>query len=501
MRGLFPGLGLEPMINFFSRIRIRILAIVLMSIIPAFALIYLSAAERKRQISQEIEDNAVRLSRFLASNLERDLSEARGFLNSTSQLIASRPIEDNACAMLLNGLLGSSSVYKNLGTADLDGSLACSARPVSGKADMSKFKWFEASKTERDFAVGFDFNGAMGKEASIILAYPVIDGKGGLRRILFAVMDLDWVNRLAEDSRLPAGSAISVTNRRGDAIARYPDPDKWVGKAYPIVRTPQNTAAHDSVKVAIGIDGIKRLYAFAPVSGPGELIVHVGIKREAIWEPANRALRKQLFALGLVTALAILAAWFTSDIFLLKQVRALIRATKELGAGKAGVRTSLSYDIGELGELARAFDEMAETLEWREAQLREAEIERSDPDGMLFEMLDFVPTPCIVLNDGYVIQSGNPLAQSIFSKLSPKAFIGTSIFRLLPEFPKDWLQADFKQDSQPGRDIPTGTPAPSVLTLSEDSFTFEVRLSRYPHSGKSFIIVLLRVIDGNRTTG
>ena len=489
------------MINMFSRLRFRILAIVLMSIIPAFALIYLSAAERKRQVSQEIEDNAIRLSRFLASNLERDLSEARGFLNSTSQLIAARPVEGDSCTRLLNTLLGTASVFKNLGSADLDGALMCSARPVLGKADLSKFNWFEAIKSERDFTVGFDFNGTMSKEASIILSYPVFDRNGGVRRILFAVMDLDWVNRLAEDSRLPAGSAISVTNRRGDAIARYPDPDKWVGKAYPIVRTPQNTAAVDTVKVAYGIDGIKRLYAFAPVMGAGDLIVHVGIKREAIWEPANQALRKQLFALGLVAILAILAAWFTSDIFLLKQIRALIRAAKELGSGKTGARSSLSYDIGELGELARAFDEMAETLEWREAQLRESEIERADPAGLLFEMLDFLPTPCIILNESFDIQSGNSMAQSVFSRLSPDAILGASIFRFLPKLPKDWAQRESKRDSQNEGDLPKGAQAPAGITMSQGSFTFEIRFSRFPLSGKSFLIVLLRVIDGNRATG
>jgi hypothetical protein len=485
----------------FSRIRIRILAIVLMSIIPAFALIYLSAAERKRQISQEIEDNAIRLSRFLASNLERDLSEGRGFLNSTAQLFAARPVEADSCASLLNGLLGNSSVFKNLGAADLDGSLFCSARPAPDIAGMSRFKWFEAVKVRRDFAVGFDFNGAMSKEASIILAYPVFDRNGGISRVLFAVMDLDWVNRLAEDSRLPSGSAISVTNRRGDAIARYPDPDKWVGKPYPIVPSQENAAAHDTVKIAYGIDGVKRLYAFAPVVGAGDLIVHVGIRREAIWEPANQALRKQLFALGAVTILAILAAWFASDIFLLKQIRTMIRATKELGAGKSGARSSLSYDTGELGELARAFDEMAETLEWREAQLRESEIERANPADLFFEMIDFVPAPCMVLNEALEIQSGNPSAQSVLSKLSPDAFIGASISRFLPDLSPEWARTVWGEDPQLERGLPNIVHDPATFTLNAAPFKFEIRLSRFPHSGKSFIVVLLRVLDEDRATG
>src|SRR5690606_8936881 len=97
----------------------------------------------------------------------------------------------------------------------------------------------------------------------------------------------------------------------------------------------------------------------------------------AVHAPADNALMNQLFALGVVSVLAILAAWFLSDIFLLKQVRALIAATRNLAKGNLTARSSLSYDKGELGDLARAFDEMAETLQWREAQLKESEIERA----------------------------------------------------------------------------------------------------------------------------
>jgi PAS domain-containing protein len=303
---------------------------------------------------------------------------------------------------------------------------------------------------------------------------------------------------LAEDSRLPSGSAISVTNKQGDAIARYPDPDKWVGKSYPNVPKKGNKSARDTVKLVYGIDGIKRLYAFTPVGGTGDLIVHVGIKREAIWEPANRALRRQLLALGLVAALAILAAWFTSDLFLLKQIRALIQATKQLGAGKLGTRSSLSYDRGELGELARSFDEMAETLEWREAQLRESETERAEPANLLLELIDLVPIPCLILDDSMEIQSGNAMAQSLLSEPHPEAFIGNRLFRFFPDLPRDGMPGMPAHDPSP-QHMPAGNvPEVHVLTTNRNGSTYELRISRFGHSGKSYLIVLFKVLSEDR---
>jgi HAMP domain-containing protein len=476
----------EPTHRFplFTRIRVRILAIVLMAIIPAFALIYHSAAVRKHQISQEIEDNTIRLSRFLASNLARDLSEGRGFLNAVSQLVEAKAMPRESCSELLSGLMGNSSVFMNIGIADAGGRLLCTAKPPPPEADLADLKWFGAIVSARDYTVGFDFNGTLGKEASIVLAYPILSPAGRIGRIAFAVMNLDWLNQLAQESRLPPGSAISVTNAQGDAVARYPDPDKWVGKSYPGSAPWKNPLDGGAVRVANGIDGIRRLYAFAPVSGTGDMLVHVGIRREAIWEPAHRALKNQLLAMGAVGLFAVLAAWFASDVFLLKQVRALIEATKKLAAGRLQARSSVPYGMGELGELAKSFDEMAETLEWREAQLRESEKERTEPSGLLFEFIEMVPFPSVLLDEALVVLSGNAAAREMFPPAGT-GMAGRPFTELLPGFPAEPLRNPPKgaiKASLPGRDL-------------------EIRIAKSHIAGKILLMLTVTVTGDFRSEG
>src|SRR5882672_8330592 len=57
-----------------------------------------------------------------------------------------------------------------------------------------------------------------------------------------------------------------------------------------------------------------------------------------------------------VGMLALGAAWFGGERFILRQVRILSKAAHALGAGDLTSRTGLSRERGELGELARAFD-------------------------------------------------------------------------------------------------------------------------------------------------
>jgi signal transduction histidine kinase/ActR/RegA family two-component response regulator/HAMP domain-containing protein len=76
------------------------------------------------------------------------------------------------------------------------------------------------------------------------------------------------------------------------------------------------------------------------------------------------------FVVGL---LALGAAWFGGERFILRQVRVLSKAARMLGAGDLTSRTGLSKERGELGELARTFDAMAESLEERVTERQRAE--------------------------------------------------------------------------------------------------------------------------------
>jgi len=76
------------------------------------------------------------------------------------------------------------------------------------------------------------------------------------------------------------------------------------------------------------------------------------------------------FAVGL---LALAAAWFGGERFVLRQVRMLLDATRRLSAGDLRSRSGLANEHSELGQLARAFDEMATSLEEQIEQRNRAE--------------------------------------------------------------------------------------------------------------------------------
>ncbi len=66
------------------------------------------------------------------------------------------------------------------------------------------------------------------------------------------------------------------------------------------------------------------------------------------------------FVAGLV---ALAAAWLGGELFILRQVKALLKAIQSFAGGDYSSRAGLSKERGEMGELARSFDSMAEALE------------------------------------------------------------------------------------------------------------------------------------------
>jgi signal transduction histidine kinase len=99
----------------------------------------------------------------------------------------------------------------------------------------------------------------------------------------------------------------------------------------------------------------------------------LGVPRGSLFSATNRGLARNLTLLGLVTLLVLLAAWFGGDLLVLRQVRAMLSATRRLADGDLTARTGLSPKAGELNELAASFDHMAAALEQREAERRQGE--------------------------------------------------------------------------------------------------------------------------------
>jgi len=123
---------------------------------------------------------------------------------------------------------------------------------------------------------------------------------------------------------------------------------------------------------------------------PLRVLVTVPLRR--VFAEANRALVRDLLGISLATLFLLVGVWYGTEWFVLRNVRALLRAADRVRGGDLNARTGVRYGGEELSQLAQAFDDMALALQQREQKLHEQAI--SDPLTGLYNrryLSEFLP--------------------------------------------------------------------------------------------------------------
>ena len=367
-----------------ASLRTRLLLLVLLAAIPALGLTLYTNLEERQLRKALVQEHAMRLSRLVSADYERLIEDARQLLVSLARFPAVRDRNRAACDALFADLVTKYSSYANLGVIDTDGNVICTAVPITDEVYLGDRVYFRRALETRDFAIGEYQVGRITRKATVNFGYPVVGDAGDARAVVFAALDLAWLNQLARQAELPPGTMLTVIDRNGTILSRYPDDGEWVGQLMPeplvlkAILTQQGNGTTD----APGTDGIPRLFSFAPFGGAAQstdAYVSVGIPATVAFAGVNRILVRNLGALVLVAGLALAAAWVGGNLFIVRQIRTLVEATKRVAAGELGVRAGIPQGRGELSQLAGAFDQMAESLDRaQERRLLEEELRRKN---------------------------------------------------------------------------------------------------------------------------
>src|SRR5882724_8465447 len=216
-----------------ASLRARLLLLVLLAVIPAWGLTLYTNLEERQLRKAQVQEQAMRLSRLVSADHERLIEDARRLLVSLARLPAVRDPNRAACNALFADLITQHSSYTNLGIVDADGNVFCSAFPMTGQIYVGDRVYFRRALETRDFAIGEYQVGRITGKASVNFGYPLLDDAGLVRAVVVAALDLAWLNELASQAGLPSGSMLTVIDRNGRILSRYPDDGKWVGKLMP----------------------------------------------------------------------------------------------------------------------------------------------------------------------------------------------------------------------------------------------------------------------------
>jgi PAS domain S-box-containing protein len=351
----------------WSALRFRLLALIGLVFVPALGLIVWTAVEDRRVTATRIQDGLGRLAREIAFEQQAVIEGAHQLLAALADVPAVRTADPTGCPTMLADLRQRFPRYANLGVVDAGGDVVCSAQPMGGRVNVRDRSYFRRALEANALAVSDYQVGRITGRPVVTFAHPVPGADGRPAGVVFAALDLAWLGERAAQLGLPAGSALTVIDPQGTVLLRAPDGGRWAGRAVAdaeLVRVVRERRS--GVAEGPELDGTRALYAFAPFGSsavPGTPTLVIGLPTHV----AFAELRRKLMLLGLGLGLAALAAvgggWLAGDRLIGRRVRRLVEVARRLGRGDLGARVGPPYTGGELGELGRAFDEAAASIQ------------------------------------------------------------------------------------------------------------------------------------------
>jgi signal transduction histidine kinase len=206
----------------------------------------------------------------------------------------------------------------------------------------------------------------------VVIAAPIEKGGAVIARI-----DGAAINQLFDNIQLSKQVIFSVLDSDGRILYRRrgseapTDADvSWAPLSSALGETKTNV-----IELTSPVDGIKRVYGIAHVRDTG-LIAMIGIPSSTLYEPARSRVTRYALV-GLVALLLAVIAALAIERSIVLPIRRLRSTAQQLGAGDRSARAPIT-DAGEIGDLATAFNSMADRIEEREERLTELDQLKSD---------------------------------------------------------------------------------------------------------------------------
>ncbi len=336
----------------------RLAALVALALLPAWILVFTTSLAERQAILQRARQDARTFVQVIATQQAALLETARSDLLAIAHIPQVRSADPSTCAAHLALLKAAFPYYTTLGRADPDGWVRCSAERLEVPIDVSDRDWFREALRRRAFTVGRFVIGRFTRQPTLPLAYPMLDAAGQVQGVLFAGLDLGWLNRLAATLPMPPEATLALLDREGVILAHHPREGGIIGTSF-------LPAVWQAVRSAPGGDGIameggRRLYAFTPLPQDSGYAV-AGISMGAAMDRANQTMARRLALLGALTLLLAAGAWGAGELMLTRPTRRLLGVIRRMQGGDLQARVGWrSRD--ELGELAQAFDALADQL-------------------------------------------------------------------------------------------------------------------------------------------
>ncbi len=359
---------------FHGSIRKKLVILVLLATTPVFIILLATGLINRQYALQETEKDTALFLKGFAEVQRRITGSTRTLLRTVASIpdISDAKVEQSR--VILSTLLEANPIYTNVILVNIEGDVVAAGRNHENakRFNFGDRKQFKEAIVSRGFATGEFVVGKSSQKAIFPLGMAVLDQQGAPQGAIIIGIDLSHYGGLYEGGAYPRGAFFGICDHKGIRLFRYPVSEKVVfGKPIKskVFQAVSKTQKPGSV-IALATDGKKRVIVFEPLrSGEGEtpyMYMFMGFDYEQIQDQSRAILIRLAVILLMSLVIALAIAWFLGGNRIARRIEKLTMMAKEFGRTEKDVVSELDYSDGEVGELARSFDNMVLMLRQRE---------------------------------------------------------------------------------------------------------------------------------------
>jgi PAS domain S-box-containing protein len=360
-------------------IRNQLFLVVLIVALAAFGLIIYSGLKLRDEAISNARRETYQLAEGIASEQQNLIAAAQQLILALAQLPDVKKQNAAKVEPILQDILKLNSQYSNIFIADKQGLVWATAVPVKPPFIVADRRYFKNALARGRLSSGEYVISRATSRPAFNVAHPLKDNRGETIGIISIGFVLDAFKHVLDRANLPPGSSFILLDHKGVVLYRAISPAEYIGKTYDpqLFRQMKEGPDTDTFIVPVTISGDKRILTYKKIRLPGEeeafMYVRAGIPFDAILSKANETLIRNMAIFTSFILLAFWLAWVIGKRAIADRVTLLVSASQRLANGDLHVRVSDIVEGGELGNLGKTFDAMAQQLSLREQALSKSE--------------------------------------------------------------------------------------------------------------------------------
>jgi len=304
------------------------------------------------------------------------VEKTRNLLAILSRLPDVENGSDRECSIALAAMHSSYPDYSTMVVASPEGIVSCCSLSLKEPLNVADREWFQRVLSTRQFVVGnFIISRSSGK-SSLPFAYPVFNNDGSVHAILGAAFDLSNFDSFLQDSPLPQGSQIFITDNNGTILYSFGLNIEVTGKSIDTFLGFPLSGESTGSTIATGLNHGEYFYwrrSIALENKPNAISLVVAIPQHALFARSNTIQTINFLGLSAVLFLMCAFAWYYGGRFIITPVRVLIDQTRKIRNGNMETAPPDTRLTGEFRILTESFTAMTEQLSQREKERSLAE--------------------------------------------------------------------------------------------------------------------------------